>query len=350
MGVGVLLVWGAVGVVGYRMGWMIHFQHARAALLRSAGDATAARAGSCGPGASASAQDRQLTGVLALPSLGVTAPVAQGTGDEVLNAAVGHATSTPLPGTPGTAVLLAHDVSYFSHIDQLRVGDVVRYTTACTTDVFRVTGHEVVRAGAPVPELGGNALVLDTCWPTDALWYTPNRYLVEAVQSSVQRATGTAANGGFASWTTGYRTPAPPALVAQGLDLTHNEAPMGALQLTGAPDGRWAQSPAPLAVEGAALEAYFGATHAAAQRRQDWWAHLAPGVSPPLPVWGAVVSGHDTPLGVRISATGVTPTQVVLDTVVQLSGGQAPGMYHERVTEAVHGLTLTVTDWEVDHG
>ncbi len=345
VGVGVLLVWAALGVVGYRTGWMIHFQHARAALLRSANDAAAPGAGSCG----ASAKDRQLTGVLQLPALGVTAPVAQGTEDDVLGAAVGHASSTPLPGSPGTAVLLAHDVSYFSHIDALKPGDLIRYTSACSTDVFTVTGHTVVRAGAPVPALGGDALVLDTCWPTDALWFTPNRYLVEAVQTSTARAAPTTSNSGFTTWVTAYHSPAPPPLVAQGLDLVHNEVPMGTLQLAGSPDPHWAQSPAPLAVEGAALQAYFGATHAAAQRRQDWWSLVAPGVAPPPEIWGTWVSAHEAPLGVRLSATGDTPTSVTFDTVVQLSGGAAPGVYHEQVSEAVHGLVVTVTSWEVNH-
>jgi len=343
---GLLLLWGALGVLGYRMGWIAHFHHGQDALLRSARASLAPGSGACGPGATV--KDRQLTGVLGLPRLGVTAPVAEGTGDDVLNVAVGHAPSTPLPGQPGTSVLLAHDVSYFAHIDQLKAGDTIRYTTGCATQIFMVTGHTVVRAGAAVPVVSGDGLVLDTCWPTNALWYTPDRYLVEAVQSSVQ-VTGRSSNAGTRTWATGYRAPAPPTLAAQGLDLVHNEVPMGTLQLTGRPDAGWAQSPAPLALEAAALEAYFGAERAAAQHHADWWAQLAPGVSPPPAVWGASVSGHGAPLNVRVAANGATPTTVVLDTVVSLSGGAAPGVYHEVVTEAVRGLNVVVTSWEVSH-
>jgi sortase A len=355
---GLFLLWGALGVLGYRMGWIAHFHHAQDTLLRSARATLTPGSGSCAPGApgapgasgasGAAVKDRQLTGVLALPALGVDAPVAEGTGDDVLNVAVGHASSTPLPGQPGTSVLLAHDVSYFAHIDQLKAGDAIRYSTGCGTQVFKVTGHTVVRAGAPVPALAGNGLVLDTCWPTNALWFTPNRYLVEAVQQAVG-STGGPTTAGTKTWATGYRAPAPPALAAQGLDLAHNEVPMGTLQLTGRPDPAWAQSPAPLGVEAAALQAYFGAERAAAQRRADWWVQLAPGVAPPPAVWGAWVSGHGAPLDVRVSATAATPTAVVLDTVVQLAGGSAPGSYHEVVTEAVRGLNVVVTKWEVDH-
>ncbi|MHB8594245.1 MAG: hypothetical protein ACYDB3_07935, partial [Acidimicrobiales bacterium] len=65
---------------------------------------------------------------------------------------------------------------------------------------------------------------------------------------------------------------------------------------------------------------------------------------------GARVTGHDAPLDVTITAQGTTPTAVTLGTVLTLSGGSAPGMYRETVTEAIHGLNVVITDWEVSHG
>jgi sortase A len=319
-------------------------------LLKSARASLVHKGASCSQGVqSTPTGDGQLAGVLDMPKLGVTAPVEQGTGDDVLNVAVGHADSTPFPGTAGTSVLLAHDVSYFANVDQLAPGDVISYEVGCVIYQFQVTGHQIVQAGSAIPQLPGDALVLDTCWPTNALWYTPNRYLVETVEHSVVTSKG--AHGVQPkTFATGYSAPAPPALVAQGLDLTHNEAPMGTLQLTGTPDQAWDQSPAPLAVEAAALEAYFGGLHSADQHRSDWWAAIAPGVAMPTPLQGAWVSGHDSPLNVTITANGDTPTAVVLDTVVTLSGGGAPGLYREHVTEAISGLTVVITNWEVDHG
>jgi sortase A len=351
--VGVFLVWGALGVLGYRLGWQAHSDNGQRALLRSAQTASkSAQKSRCADGAQvAPTSDGQLTGVLSMPKLGVTAPVEEGTGDAVLNVAVGHADATPLPGSAGTAVLLAHDVSYFANIDQLTAGDVVDYEIGCTTYEFQVSGHEVVGAGAPVPQLAGDALVLDTCWPTNALWYTPNRYLVEATETRVVTNGGSASQGAEPrTWTTQYSAPAPADLVAQGLDLQHNEYPMGTLSLTGSPDQAWEQSPAPLAVEAAGLEAFFGAMHAAGQNRQDWWTDLAPGVAMPPPLQGAAVSGHDAPLDVTIDAVGGTPTSIELDTDVTLSGGAAPGEYQEKVIEAVKGLTVVVGNWEVTHG
>jgi LPXTG-site transpeptidase (sortase) family protein len=352
--VGATLVWGALGVLGYRIGWETHSHHGQTALLKSARAARASLAHKDAAGCTRGIQstptsDGQLAGVLEMPKLGVTAPVEQGTGDDVLNVAVGHADSTPLPGTDGTAVLLAHDVSYFADIDQLNPGDTIEYQSGCVTDEFHVTAHQVVSAGSAIPQLSGDALVLDTCWPTNALWYTPNRYLVEATETNVVLSkTNSGANP--QSWVTGYTTPAPPALVATGLELSQNEAPMGTMQLTGTPDQAWDQSPAPLAVEAAALSDFFGGLHAAEQNRSDWWADVAPGVAMPAPLQGAWVSGHDAPLNVTITADGDTPTAVVLDTVVSLSGGAAPGEYQEQVTEAIHGLTVVITNWEVDHG
>jgi len=351
--VGLVLLWGALGVVGYRLGWSLHSGHGQQALLRSA---KAADRSSTGTGSASTCttpgtptSDGQLAGVLTMPTLHVTAPVEQGTDDAELNVAVGHADSTPWPGTAGSAVLLAHDVSYFAHIDQLNPGDEIGYQVGCTTDLFHVLGHVVVAAGAPIPQLPGDALVLDTCWPTNALWYTPNRYLVEAQEVSVQTSK-TSSTGAAQSWPTGYTTSAPPALVSQGLTLESNEEPMGTLTLTGQPDSAWAQSPAPLAVEAAALQTYFGALHAAAQKRADWWAALAPNVSMPSALSGGTVTAHNGPLDITITANGGNPTAVTLSTLFTVSGGAAPGRYQETVTEAFQGLTVVVSNWEVTHG
>jgi LPXTG-site transpeptidase (sortase) family protein len=302
------------------------------------------------------AREATLAGVLAIPNLAVTAPMEEGLDDDVLNVAVGHAPGTPWPGQVGTSVLLAHDVSYFANIDKLQPGDVVSVDTGCTTESFKVVGHTVVQSGAPIPQQSGNAVVLDTCWPTNALWYTPQRYLVTAVLDSTTVNKG-AAKGSTPSsvaaqhtFNQKYSSTAPPELVAQGLDLSTNTQPMGTMQFAGTPDDAWAQSPAPLAVEEAGLQAFFGGLHSAAQHRVDWWSTLAPGVPMPAPLTGARVTGHGAPLNVTITATGDTPASVALDTVITLSGGAAPGTYHEHVTEAVgSGGTIVITGWEVDH-
>ena len=46
-----------------------------------------------------------------------SAPVEEGTDDQELNVAVGHDPQSVWPGVDGAAVFLAHDVSYFVHLN-----------------------------------------------------------------------------------------------------------------------------------------------------------------------------------------------------------------------------------------
>ncbi len=347
--VGLAMLWGALAVYGYRTGWQLHTSHGRTALLGSTRLASS-QPGSCTAGVPV--VDGQLAGVLSIAKLGVTAPVESGTDDAELNVAVGHADGTPWPGSSGSSVLLAHDVSYFADLARLSLGDTFEYRQGCITRDFVVTGHEVVKAGDPIAPMAGNGVVLDTCWPTNALWYTPDRYLVEATERSVTTDQGSSP----APVTTPvasvgqYTTPAPTDLLATGIDLGHNEEPMGKMTLAGDPSPAWAQSPGPLEVAAAALQGYFGALHGAEQDRTDWWSAMAPGVAmdpvlarTELSGWGA------TPLDVTITAEGGTPTSVRLETVMPLAGPGGTGRYHMVITEAVQGSTIVVTNWEVDH-
>lgn len=347
---GVALLWGALGVLGYRIGWQRHAAHARTALLRYEPSPSPIRgsADSCSSQPATPATDGVLSGVLDIPGLGVRAPVESGTSDQVLNDAVGHFDSSAWPGQSGTAVLLAHDVSYFGHLGSLQPGDKITYQSGCDTYTFSVVGHQVVTDGAPVPPVAGNALVLDTCWPTDALWYTPDRYLVEAVQSQISVGTAPAAASTQPQFPTDFTGTASPALQATGLTLDDNEEPMGTMTIQGTPSSGWSQSPAPLALEDAALSDYFGGYRAATDGNSAWWSSVAPGVALPAAMSGARPQlSSASPLDVTITAVGNQPTAVQLHTVIPLYGGSNPGTYAVDVTESVHGTTVSITNWEV---
>lgn len=348
---GVALVWGALGVLGYRIGWQRHAADARTALLRNApipspspihGTATACTTQPATPGT-----DGVLAGVLGISRLGVKAPVESGTSDEVLNNAVGHFDGTAWPGQHGTGVLLAHDVSYFGGLGALQPGDLIGYQSGCENYTFTVVGHQIVKNGAPVPELPGTALVLDTCWPTDALWYTPDRYLVEAVESQV--SVGNAPTGAAGpAFPTGFVSTASAPLQATGLSLVANEERMGTMTIAGSSSQEWSQSPAPLALESAALANYFGGYHAATSGNSAWWSSVAPAVAMPGSMAGARPGlSEASPLNVTITAVANQPSAVRLHTVLPLYGGSTPGTYAMDVTEAVHGTTVSITDWEV---
>lgn len=347
---GVVLLFGAVFAGSYAFAHQRHQREAQAVLLRREGQAVAAasRQDHGAPCQIADVRQGQLSGVLSIPALGLRAPVEEGTDDPELDVAVGHDPQSVWPGATGTAVFLAHDVSYFVHLQALEPGDAVTYATACTTVTFRVSGQQVVPAGSPVPNTTTPSLVLDTCWPPNALFFTPDRLLVRATE--VGAATGAAtlraapAPAGGAGGD--YRSPAPPALEAQGLTLAQNEAPMGTMTLVHASAG-FAQSPGPLELEAAALTTYFGGLHAAAQRQAAWWATLAPAVALPSQLDGAAVTGHDAPLDVEIDSARGAPSQVVLRTTVTLAGGSAPGEHAMTVVLPVHRSVVTVGSWAV---
>jgi LPXTG-site transpeptidase (sortase) family protein len=292
----------------------------------------------------------QLSGILSIPSLNLKAPVEEGTDDAELNVAVGHDPYSVWPGLNGAAVFLAHDVSYFVHLNSLKSGDIITYQTACNTVQFRVSTSQVVAAGSPVSNTTGPSLVLDTCYPPNALFFTTKRLLVRATEVSGLTKGNSLKSGAKAvtvAKSVDYTSTAPAPLIAQGLTLDQNYAPMGTMQLVNA-SVAFSQSPGPLNIEHAALEAYFGGFHAGSQRQAAWWSTLAPGLAMPPQLLGAGASPHyDAPLNVEVDSdkTG-TPTQVVLHSTVTISGGSAPGQYTETVVLPVHGATVTIGSWQ----
>jgi hypothetical protein len=238
-------------------------------------------------------------------------------------------------------------VSYFVHLNALKPGDVITYATACNTWKYQVSDQQVVAAGSSVPNTADATMVLDTCWPPNALFFTSQRLLIHATEL------GSAAKGGTLDpgkeffdtvQSTDYTTSAPPQLQAQGLSLDQNYAPMGTMSLVNAPVS-FAQSPGPLALEAAALGTYFGGLHSANQQNAAFWSTLAPGVAMPAPLDGASVSDHLSPLDVEIDSADGAPNQVVLRETVALSGGPDPGQYAETVDLRVHKGVVTIGSW-----
>ena len=346
---GVLLLFGAVFAGSYAYAHQEHQHQAQAVLLASEKGAMAKIAKE-DHGAScqvSGVEPGQLSGILTIPALNLRAPVEEGTDDRELDVAVGHDPQSVWPGVGGAAVFLAHDVSYFVHLNALKPGDAITYATACNTVTFHVSGQQVVPAGSPVSNTTSPSLVLDTCWPPDALFFTPDRLLVRATEVGARPQGGNLDPGAALiknARTIEYRSPAPPALQAQGLSLAQNDVPMGTMTLVQA-SVAFAQSPGPLSLEAAALETYFGALHAATQRQASWWSALAPGVPMPAQLDGATVTAHDAPLDVEIDSLRGSPTQVVLRTTVTLGGGAAPGRHTMTVVLPVHRAVVSVGSW-----
>jgi LPXTG-site transpeptidase (sortase) family protein len=346
---GVVLLFTAIFGATYALSHQLHQDHAGNVLLASQ-KANAAKVQQQNHGAACTVSDvkqGQLGGILSIPAIHLQAPVEEGTEDQELNVAVGHAPASVWPGLAGSSVFLAHDVSYFVHLNALKPGDVITYSTACNTWKYQVSDQQVVTAGAAVPNTTNATMVLDTCWPPNALFFTSQRLLVHATE------VGTAAKSGSLDpgkefidtvHSTNYTTSAPPQLQAQGLSLDQNYAPMGTMSLVNA-SVSFAQSPGPLSLEAAALETYFGGLHAADQQNSGFWGALAPGVAMPPQLSGASISDHLSSLDVEIDSANGAPNQVVLRETVALSGGPDPGHYAETVVLPVHKGVVTIGRW-----
>lgn len=87
------------------------------------------------------------------------------------------------PGEPGVAVFAAHRDTHFSFLDQVKPGDPVTVETTGGPKTFRVSHTEVVRwdaSGIHPDDGGAPRIALVTCWPLDAKFHGPMRYVVWA--------------------------------------------------------------------------------------------------------------------------------------------------------------------------
>lgn len=124
--------------------------------------------------------------VLAIPALGVTQVVVEGTASGQTMSGPGHRRDTPLPGQPGTSVVFGRQASYggpFGRINTLVAGDEIVVTTAQGEQRFTVT--DVRHPGDPLPaplKAGGSRLTLVTA---DGTPYLPSDVLrVDAALTS----------------------------------------------------------------------------------------------------------------------------------------------------------------------
>ncbi|MHB8437689.1 MAG: class D sortase [Acidimicrobiales bacterium] len=283
-------------------------------------------------------------GVINIPKLNVVAPVLQGTDGAELNVAVGHDPYSVWPGSKGNSVLEAHDVSYFQNLPNLAVGDTITYESPCTTYSFVVQSHSEVAQGSLVYNTPNPSITLVTCWPTNALWFTPDRYLVTANEVS-SSATSTSPHT-FLTASSPPKVPVPAALEQQGVTLATYSVPMGIMSVTGSPDSSWSQTTNPLLVQSSAVEGFVAGLRSLNENRIDWWRAVAPTVPAPTALVGA--STHFlTALNVDIQASGAQAIGAVLSVTLRTNGGTEPGGYSMIVAERINDGSLTISSWQV---
>ena len=109
--------------------------------------------------------------------------VVQGTDEESLKKGPGHEPSTGLPGQGRLIYIAGHRTTYlapFSHIDDIRVGDRIRFVVPYGTFVYRVIRHYVVPSDdlAVLQPTHREVLRLQACHPR---FFATHRYIVDAV-------------------------------------------------------------------------------------------------------------------------------------------------------------------------
>jgi sortase A len=286
-------------------------------------------------------------GLVEASTIGLNAPVEAGVDDSVLNIAVGHVPGSVWPNQPGTTLLAAHDVSYFSAIDQLNPGQIIEFATPCDTYVYRVTGHQIVAAGSPLYTTPAQSLlILETCYPLNALYITSQRYLVTASLAKVLIRGATVPSQ--IAQPTAPTVPAPAELAAQGLTLDQNDVQLGVLDLSGSPAVAWKQGPEPITDEAAVLADYFAGLRTAAQNQPSWWTVLAPAVpfAQSQPLQGAHMT-YASSLTPTLVVQGSILTGAAIDVSVDVTGGSAPGRYALHVVESVSAGQLLITQWSM---
>jgi len=295
------------------------------------------------------------SGLLMAPSIALEAPVMQGDSDAVLAVAVGHDPNSVWPGGSGRSVLQAHDVSYFVNIDKLKIGSTLIYETTCKKYTFKVVGHQVVKQGSPVYNSSNSTMTLVTCWPTDALWFTPDRYLVNLDEVKVSPLVpGTKQNTAVKpllalskkpAFNQKITVPAPAALFSQGLTLQQNSIPMGKMVILGKNDYQWMQSPAPLDVESEALESYIGAIKSLKEGNYAWWNLLAPGVPVPSGISPGSTVTYASGLQVDIYAQSSAAYAVKLHADINIVNKNGSSPFSETITLEIKQNKMLITSF-----
>lgn len=131
--------------------------------------------------------------LLRIPRIALEVPVHEGTGELVLNRAVGSIPGTARPGDAGNIGIAGHRDGFFRGLKELEPGDAIEIVTLARTDTYHVDKISIVEPAAvhvlnpsPVP-----AVTLVTCYPFYHVGKAPRRYVVRATLQESPLAGGT---------------------------------------------------------------------------------------------------------------------------------------------------------------
>jgi sortase A len=122
-----------------------------------------------------------LVGRLLIPVVKLDEVIAEGVGDDELDAGPGHLPGSASPGEPGNAVISAHRDRHFHSLGRVAIGDTVITETRTLRTTWVITGRKIV--GRYQPSLFTSAepqLTLTTCWPIRYVGPAPDRLILTA--------------------------------------------------------------------------------------------------------------------------------------------------------------------------
>lgn len=148
----------------------------------------ARRAASTSPAGDVEAVRSGLVGRIGIARLGLSAVIAEGADETVLQRAVGHVPGTALPGKPGNVGLAGHRDTFFRILRDVRPNDIVVLATERGEFLYRVVSTQVVGPHAleVLDSTAAETVTLITCYPFSYIGAAPSRFIVRAERTHEQ--------------------------------------------------------------------------------------------------------------------------------------------------------------------
>jgi sortase A len=129
--------------------------------------------------------------VLRIPTIGLEAPVLEGTDDVTLNRGVGRITGTARPLESGNIGIAGHRDGFFRGLKDIMPGDVIELESGGAHASYAVDQIEIVAPNdsSVLQPRSKSAVTLVTCYPFYFIGSAPNRFIVHASLTQVISAT-----------------------------------------------------------------------------------------------------------------------------------------------------------------
>jgi LPXTG-site transpeptidase (sortase) family protein len=127
--------------------------------------------------------DPRVLGEIEIPRLHFRAVIRDGIDQATLRKAVGHVTSTPIPGDRGNSVIAGHRDTFFRALRGIEHGDTIRIhrktgVVSYSVDSLAIVAPEAVEVMRPAAE---TRITLITCYPFEYVGPSPRRFVAGAL-------------------------------------------------------------------------------------------------------------------------------------------------------------------------